>query len=122
MVEVFKHWQQTLGHPQAMLDAQRRKRIRQALASGYSVAQLCEAIRGCSTTPHNMGENEQGQRYDGLHVILRNADQIDRFIRNAHNPPRLRNDADKLFASNSAAGDRWLARYKPEEKIINAID
>ncbi len=96
MVEVFSYWKQTMQHPQAVLDVKRRKRIRQALASGYSVAQLCEAILGCSYTPHNMGDNEQGQRYDGLHVILRDAEQIDRFIRNAHSPPCPQNAANKL--------------------------
>ena len=89
VMEVFQYWQQTLNHPQAVLDTKRRKRIHHALASGYTVEQLCKAILGCSYTPHNMGHNEQGQRYDGLHVILRDADQIDRFIRNAHSPPQM---------------------------------
>jgi hypothetical protein len=107
VAEVFCYWQQTLNHPQAVLDDKRRKRIRQALAMGYSVQQLCEAILGCSYTPHNMGHNEQGQRYDGLQVIFRDADQIDRFIRNAHSPPRLQNAADKLENSNLAIGQQW---------------
>lgn len=109
-----------MGHPQAQLDNKRRKVIKHALDSSYSVMQLQDAIRGCSLTPHNRGENEQGQRYDGLHIILRNADQIDRFIRNAHSPPRLRNDSDKLLAANLAVKERWLALYNTEEKIINA--
>jgi len=108
VMEVFRCWQQTLCHPQAVLDAKRRKRIRQALAMGYSVSQLCDAILGCSYTPHNMGHNEQGQRYDGLHIILRDADQIDRFIRNAHSPPRLQNAADKLNNSNIAISQQWF--------------
>ena len=120
-VEVFRYWQQTLGHPQAVLDAKRRKRIRQALASGYSVTQLCDAILGCSYTPHNMGHNEQGQRYDGLHIIFRDADQIDRFIRNAHSPPRPQNAADRLESTNWAAAQRWLHKKTREqgEKVVN---
>lgn len=108
VIEVFHYWQQTLNHPHAVLDAKRRKRIHHALASGYTVEQLREAILGCSYTPHNMGHNEQGQRYDGLHVILRDADQIDRFIRNAHSPPRLQNAADKLENSNFSVGQQWF--------------
>lgn len=108
VTEVFCYWQHMLNHPQAVLDAKRRKRIRYALSMGYSVAQLCDAILGCSYTPHNIGHNEQGQRYDGLHVILRDADQIDRFIRNAHSPPRLQNAADKLHNSNKAIGQQWF--------------
>ena len=120
--EVFECWQQTLGHPHAVLEVKRRKRIRDALRSGYTPIQLCEAIRGCSQTPHNMGENEQGQRYDGLHVILRDADQIDRFIHNAHNPPRRRTKADQLLADNLAAGDRWLAKHQEMEREIYEAD
>jgi len=119
IVQVFSYWKQTLGHPQAMLDAKRRKRIRQALASGYSAAQLCDAILGCSYTPHNMGDNEQGQRYDSVHVIFRDADQIDRFIRNAHSPPRPQNAADRLMNTNFAAGQRWIEKKRREmEKTV----
>jgi|GEM_PF-2078310 len=119
IVEVFSYWKQTLGHPQAMLDAKRRKRIRQALVSGYSASQLCDAILGCSYTPHNMGDNEQGQRYDSVHVIFRDADQIDRFIRNAHSPPIPQNAADRLMNINFAAGQRWLEKKRREmEKVV----
>lgn len=113
-VTVFNHWKTTLQHPNAVLDDKRKKLIRNALKMGYSVAQLCDAITGCSNTPHNMGDNDRGQRYDGLHVILRDADQIDRFIRNALNPPRLPNPADKLMQANITAGQNWL-RKKMEE-------
>ena len=108
MNTVFEFWQTTLKHPQARLDDKRRKLIRKALQAGYHVNDLktailgCSltphnmgvndrgqkydlktAILGCSLTPHNMGVNDRGQKYDGLHVILRDADQIDRFIHNA---------------------------------------
>jgi hypothetical protein len=116
VVEVFNCWKQTLKHPQAVLDDKRKQRIQQALKMGYSVAQLCEAILGCSHTPHNMGNNEQGQRYDSVHVIFRDADQIDRFIRNAHSPPKLQNAADKLLNTNLAASQRWLQRKLQEQQ------
>jgi hypothetical protein len=74
-----------MGHPNARLDDKRRKLIRNALKTGYAVNDLKTAILGCSYTPHNMGDNDRGQRYDGLHVIFKNADQIDRFINNAIN-------------------------------------
>lgn len=85
---VFFHWCTKLGHPQAKLTDDRRKLISKALGWGYSVDQLREAIDGCAMTPHNMGINDRGQRYDGLHIILRSGDQIDRFIGNHRNPPR----------------------------------
>lgn len=88
IAEVFEHWQTTLQHPNAKLDKKRKACIRQALALGFSVEQLQSAIVGCSLTPHNLGHNERGERYDGLHVIFKNADNIERFIRNCHNPPQ----------------------------------
>ena len=114
--EVFEHWKQTLHHPQAVLDDKRQRLIRQALASGYSVAQLCEAINGCAQTPHNLGDNERGQRYDGLHIILRDADQIDRFIQNAKSPPRPQSAADRLLKTNVMAGNNWLSKKLAEGK------
>ncbi|WP_419832163.1 hypothetical protein [Endozoicomonas atrinae] len=83
--DIFQCWQTIMGHPNAKLDDKRRKLIRNALKTGYAVNDLKTAILGCSKTPHNMGDNDRGQRYDGLHVIFKNADQIDRFIHNAMN-------------------------------------
>ena len=87
VLSVFYHWKSVMKHPKALLDKKREEIIMLALKSGYTVDQLCEAIGGCAKTPHNMGDNEQGQRYDGIHIILRDADQIERFITNFHNPP-----------------------------------
>lgn len=87
--QVFECWQKTMGHPNAQLDKKRKIVINKALQTGYNVAQLCEAIKGCSLTPHNLGYNDRGQRYDGLNIILRDADNIDRFIRNCRSPPHL---------------------------------
>ena len=87
IAEVFDFWAQTF-HPNAKLDDKRRACIRKALKDGYSVDELKMAIFGCSRTPHNMGDNDRGQRYDALTLILRNGDQIDRFIGNAKDPPR----------------------------------
>jgi hypothetical protein len=121
---VFTVWKTTFGHPQAMLDDKRKRVIRQALKLGYSVDQLCQAITGCSLTPHNMGKNDRGQRFDGLHVILKDAHQIERFIRNAQSPPRERNAADALIDSNLAVCQEWIrdkhVQQAQEEKTYAA--
>jgi DNA-binding transcriptional regulator YdaS (Cro superfamily) len=96
VLRIFAHWKSVMKHPKALLDEKREEIILHALKSGYTVSQLCEAISGCAKTPHNMGENEQGQRYDGVHIILRDADQIERFITNFHNPPTSINALAKL--------------------------
>ena len=99
---IFDCWCDTLGHPRARLDDKRRKVINRALKLGYTAAELCDAIRGCSLTPHNMGINDRGTRYDELGLILRDADHIDRFIRNAKDPPQPRNGAEARFLHNVA--------------------
>ena len=100
ITEIFEYWKTLMQHPQAQLDPKRKKLIARALSLGYSLEALCEAIRGCSITPHNQGHNDRGQRYDGLHIILRDSDQIDRFIHNAKHPPRILNEADLRLQSN----------------------
>jgi hypothetical protein len=100
ITKIFEYWKTLMQHPQAQLDPKRKKLIANALSLGYSLEGLCEAIRGCSITPHNQGHNDRGQRYDGLHIILRDSDQIDRFIHNAKHPPRVLNEADLRLQSN----------------------
>lgn len=105
--KVFAHWQSIMMHPKAKLDDKRKRLIRHALKLGYSIQELCEAIEGCSKTPHNIGQNDKGQRYDGLHIILKDADQIDRFIHNCHTPPKCKTKADIRQAANLDASVEW---------------
>lgn len=85
---VFDHWREVMTHPRAVLDTKRTKLIARWLKPGsYTADDLCQAIDGCSKTPHNMGQNDTGTRYDDLGLILRDADHIDRFRRNAEIPP-----------------------------------
>lgn len=83
--EVFQYWQEIMDHPRAKLDNKRRHKITQALNLGYQVSDLRQAIEGCKKTAFNMGQNERGQRYDDLELILRDASHIDHFIANASN-------------------------------------
>ena len=106
--KIFSHWQIVMSHPSAILDAKRRQLIQKALDIGYSEQAICQAINGCSKTPHNMGDNDRGQRYDGLHIILRDADQIDRFITNDQNPPHTRNASKARSAQNVDSLQEWI--------------
>ena len=86
--DVFQCWQSVMNHKAAKLDTKRRDLINKTLKAGYSVADIVQAIWGCSVTPHNIGQNKRNQRYDGLHIILK-PENIDRFIsanRTANDP------------------------------------
>ena len=118
-----------MRHPRAVLDDKREKYIKTAFKWGYSEADLCQAIDGCALTPHNIGKNEQGQRYDGLNVILKDADQIDRFMHNAQDPPKpktanggAQNKQQQLEDANQQAVDTWLSGGERviEGEVINA--
>ncbi len=94
VLDVFGHWQQVMGKARAKLDDKRRKLIKARLDSGYSVDDLKQAITGCSFSPYHMGENENGSRYDGLDLILRDGSKVDQFIGYFRQPPRPRNRND----------------------------
>jgi hypothetical protein len=111
---IFEHWKTLMHYPEAQLDPKRRATIQRALAFGYSVQQLCQAIRGCSLTPHNQGQNDKGQRFDGLQLILGSADQIDRFRHNEQHPPRLRSPQDPQQAHNLRALEDWMSSHSGE--------
>ena len=113
---VFQHWKIVMNHRGAKLDYKRKVVITKALKSGYGIEQLCEAITGCSYTPHNMGDNDRGQRYDGLHVILRDGDQIDRFIHNYQHPPRPITEAERRSQANVHTLQDWMDKKLAEKE------
>jgi hypothetical protein len=109
---IFDYWRKIMDSPKSLLDDKRKGVIRRALKAGYSPRDLCMAIKGCSLTPHNQGKNERGQAYLGIHVCLKDADQIDRFIANAKNPPVEQTAASKSQAvtdANKGLGGRLAA-------------
>lgn len=77
--EIFAFWQKVMDSPKSVMDAKRKSLIVNALKS-YSPSDICKAIRGCSKTPHNMGKNDRNTKYNGLNLILRDAEHIDYFI------------------------------------------
>ncbi len=77
---VFEHWRRVMGkRSTTVFDAKRRKAVEGRLRDGYSVEELCQAVDGCTLTPHNMGQNDRGERYDDLELICRDASRVDRF-------------------------------------------
>jgi hypothetical protein len=77
---VFVCWKETMDHPKARLDAKRRVLINKRLADGYSVDDLCIAIRGCRESDWHMGKNDRNTRYDDITLICRDAAHVDKFL------------------------------------------
>ena len=102
IVELFEFWKVTLCHEKSRLDAKREKAIKNALSLGYTIDDLKAAIVGCSKTPHNMGQNDRGEKYDSIDLIFRDADHIDRFIRNS----------GQVSTNNQTPANDPLSRYK----------
>lgn len=113
VVSIFDHWRQTMEHDKARLDDKRRKLIRNALSLGYSVADLQQAITGYSLSPFHMGMNDNGRRYDGLDLILRNAEKIDAGIEFYRNPPKLKGKQARIEAINDQAMQDFLNGVDP---------
>ena len=84
--EIFQFWQTTMKHTKCVLDKKREARIKWAI-SKYELEDIKKAIVGCSLTPHNMGDNKTGAKYDDIELILRDASHVEVFIRNCEIPP-----------------------------------
>lgn len=97
---IFAFWQKVMDSPKSVLDDKRKKVILKAL-KGYSPADVCKAIRGCAKTPHNMGQNAQKTKYNGLGLILRDSDHIDRFIRNDAGQARASAASETMEETNA---------------------
>jgi hypothetical protein len=83
--QVHAHYRHYHPRVPATLDSTSKeaKAIRARLKAGWSVADLCLAIDGCHQTPHNLGQNERGQKYLGLELIMRTCSQVQRFVEHA---------------------------------------
>ena len=84
-VEIFDHWKSVMGKSNnSVLNEKRIKALTARLKEGYTVEQIKMAITGCSMTPHNMGQNNNGKKYDELELICRDGSQVERFASNTN--------------------------------------
>lgn len=92
---VFDRWREVMKSPRSAFDAKRKRVIEARLKDGYTVDELCNAVAGCSLSSFHMGENENGTKYNGLDLIMRNSEKVDQFIGFYNNPPRPSNGQRK---------------------------
>tara|TARA_R110002073_G_scaffold614_4_gene4905 strand:+ start:1212 stop:2027 length:816 start_codon:yes stop_codon:yes gene_type:complete len=84
ILEVFNYWKEVMKkNNSSILNAKRTKALKDRFKEGYTVEQIKMAIVGCSMTPHNMGQNNNGKKYDDLELICRDGVQVERFANNA---------------------------------------
>ena len=107
--QVFNHWKSVMDSPRSRLDDKRKAVISKALKL-YSVAELMEAIDGCAMSDWHMGMNDRHARYNGLDLILRNAEKIDKFIAITQ-APRSKTEVN--------CGEPWRTE---KEIVINGND
>ncbi len=104
---VFDHWRAVFDKQKAKFDDKRKRAVRARLAEGRSVADLKQAIDGCSKTPHNMGQNDRGEKYTDLELICRDGPHVERFMANALSPPKPATNAAKGAAWTQAGATEW---------------
>lgn len=78
VILVFETWQESTGKTKAKLDPKRRKLITDALKE-YPLEDVLDAVRGWKQSSYHRGENERRTVYNELHVLLRDATQIEKF-------------------------------------------
>lgn len=54
------------------------KKIKTRLKS-YSVEEIKTAIKNCSLTPHNMGQNDRGKEFNDIELICRTDTYLETF-------------------------------------------
>lgn len=81
---VFDFWHSTMQKPKSVKATPGRMKVIKARLKDYSVDNLKTAIVGCTKSGHHMGKNPQsnpeGRIYDDLTLIMRNPENVDRFM------------------------------------------
>lgn len=101
---VFECWREAWSHPQAKLDAKRRKLIAMRLRD-YSADTLCAAIRGYRNSLHHTGHNDRHTVYDDIGLLLRDSAHVDAGLRFADQKPTRH---AKLTAANIERTKDWV--------------
>jgi len=93
---VFWHWVWMLGKAagRVVLGPSRRRVIERALDMGYGEDTLRLAIDGCAGSRWHAGENDRGQAFDDLELILRDERHIETF---AERGERLHQAAERAL-------------------------
>lgn len=76
---VWEAWLESTGKRRSVFDPKRRRLI-EARLQDYSTDELVEAVQGWKASPYHRGENERGEVYNGLGLLLRDSEHVEKFI------------------------------------------
>ena len=115
-LEIFNYWKEVMKkNGSSKLIAKRDKAIKARLKEGYTVDEIKLAILGCSMTPHNMGQNDNGKKYDDIELICRNAANLERFM---ESKPLQAQQQSTDFAGQQSV-DNWADGLENEFHGVN---
>ena len=78
VIEPYRTYHPTSGIPDSK--SKEWKAIAARLKEQFTADVLKAAIDGMHRTPHNLGQNDRGQKYLGLELCMRTASQVQRFV------------------------------------------
>lgn len=53
----------------------------------WTVVELCRAIDGCHQSAYHCGQNERGQKYQSLELIVRDSKHVTSFLEHSERAP-----------------------------------
>ena len=118
VAQVFEHWKSVMDSPRSNLDKKRKTAIEARLKDGFSVDDLKSAIDGCRKTPHNMGDNDRGQKFNDIELICRNAPNVERFMNaTGASPPKPKAVRPLTAAERYVAQDLALKEARRAKEL-----
>jgi len=112
--EVFSYWCQVMGkNSLTKLTKDRKAKIEARLKEGYNVDHIKQAIDGCASSPHHMGQNDAGTVYDDLTLICRTGSKLEWFAKSVGSKQPVTKGGpetmDQFMERNRAQAERVMA-------------
>lgn len=98
---IFNHWKKVFNQPEAILDEERKKAIKNALLDMHPVEKLMRAIDGCKASPYYNGGNPEGVVINRISLIFKNSDQIESFVQAAEQATKARTNGNGTGAKRT---------------------
>lgn len=111
VIAVFDHYRKyhPRSFPKPRASSKEARLIKARIADGYTVADICQAIDGIHLTPFNLGENDKGQKYLDLALVVRDASHLQRYQQAATAPAQPKTHAQLELERGIAMGapEKW---------------